>query len=57
MVGFENVFWKFIQALVFLPLFPFIFLFLKFVSIFRGEDYKWKSASMAMAQIEGLYAG
>ena len=57
MVGFENILWKFIQTLVFLPLFPFTFLFVKFVSIFRGENDKWKSASMAMAQIEELYEG
>ena len=57
MVGFENTIWKFIQTLVFLPLFPFIFLFVKFVRVFSGEDSKWKSASMAMAQIEGLYEG
>ena len=57
MVGFENAIWKFIQTLVFLPLFPIIFLFVKFVTVFSGEDGKWKSASMAMAQIEGLYEG
>ena len=57
MVGFENTSWKFIQTLVLLPLFPFIFLFVKFVTVFSGEDGKWKSASMAMAQIEGLYEG
>ena len=57
MVGFENTIWKFIQTLVFLPLFPFILLFVKFVTVFSGEDGKWKSASMAMAQIEGLYEG
>ena len=57
MVGFENTSWKFIQTLVLLPLFPFILLFVKFVTVFSGEDGKWKSASMAMAQIEGLYEG
>ena len=57
MVGFENTIWKFIQTLVLLPLFPFILLFVKFVTVFIGDDGNWKSASMAMAQIEGLYEG
>ena len=57
MAGFENTIRKFIQALVFFPLFPFIFLFVEFVTVLGGEDGKWKSACMAMAQIEGLYEG
>ena len=56
-VGFENCIWKLIQNFVFLLFFPFIFVFVKFVTIFSGEEDKWKSASMAMTQIEGVYEG
>ena len=57
LVGLENATWKLIQNCLFLLFFPFTFLFAKFVTIFSDENEKWKSASMAMTQIEGLYEG
>ena len=53
--GFENCIWKLIQNFGFFLFFPFIFLFVKFVTILSGEKDKWKSASMAMTQVEGVF--
>merc|ERR1712156_343967 len=58
----NNRFWyiKCIEKLLFMIMFPFIFLFVKFANIFAVNQEgvandDWKSASMAITGIEGIF--